>query len=747
VPANPGIVADVLPGLPAEVRATIESITADAPEGAPGAPMDALPPVLASPPWAGRGKRAKPVVVTGLVPPDLRSLSWAPGEREQWAEKGPRRWQGADWNDAVRGWESGELNERDQAQLLLNAPEELVRPLVGRWLSKNKDRQLWVATALAGRFGPDALPVALRAAEADAPKAGGVLLPFLAPEVAVLQASWFKRLKTAREHAVAWFDRHGLEAAMMLVPDAVGKAGTTRVNAEAALRHLAARHGDEAVIEVAARYGEDAARAVTAMLTADPLEIVPARVPKLPEWADPRVLPPVLLRGGEHALPVDAVGHLLTMLAMSRPEEPYAGIAIARDACDRASLAEFSWALFQRWEALGAPSTGGWAFAQLGLIGDDDTMERLVPLIRAWPSQGKYGRAVQSLDVLAAMGSDAALFSLYDFSQKAKTAGFRTKARQKIDQVAADRELTPEHLADRLVPRFDLDERGSMVLDYGPRRFTVGFDEQLKPYVLDEDDEALAPDAYKRFGRLKRDVQTVASDQIERLEHAMVWGRHWSPSEFQRLFIQHPLLWHIVRRLVWMAQTEDGAVTFRIAEDRTFADADDETATIPDGAPISIPHPVDLGGKQVAAWSEVFADYEILQPFRQLGRPVHTLDPGERATEHLARFEKAKSTLGRVYGLKNRGWSFSHPEHRLQAWLTCEIVPGRHVTLAISPGIYGSDADMQAEQTIDGMTTDPGGSATRTIAGIEPVTFDTLPPAVISELLTALTDLTGPPTT
>ena len=53
-------------------------------------------------------------------------------------------------------------------------------------------------------------------------------------------------------------------------------------------------------------------------------------------------------------------------------------------------------------------------------------------------------------------------------------------------EVAAGLGLTAEQLADRLVPDFGLDADGSMVLDYGPRRFVVGFDEQLKPYVADE---------------------------------------------------------------------------------------------------------------------------------------------------------------------------------------------------------------------------------------------------------------------
>jgi hypothetical protein len=754
--ADPELVARVLPELPTDARAKVESIATPA-SRPPDAPVEALPPVLAAPPWIGR-RRAKPVVVTGLVPPDLRSVSWAPGEREQWADLFVRPWE-ADWDEQIRNWSS--LTDYHQADLLIRGPEERVRPLVGRWWSESNWYRTHVLPAIAARFGLDALTLALRIAQASPATAGGLLLPFLAPEVAALQANWFKRLKTARQYAIAWFDRHGLEAAMMLVPDAAGKAGAARTNAEAALRHLAARHGDDAVIEVAGRYGDGAARAIAVMLATDPLEILPARVPKLPEWTDPRVLPPVLLRGGERALPAAAIGHLLTMLAMSRPDDPYAGIGIVRETCDRASLAEFSWALFQRWEALGAPSKENWAFTQLGLIGDDGTVDRLVPLIRDWPRQGDYARAVRALDVLAAMGTDTALLNLYDFAQKAKSGGFREQARQKIDQVAADLELTPEQLADRLVPDFGLDERGSMVLDYGPRRFTVGFDEQLRPYVLDgdgarrkalpkpgvKDDETLATAAYSRFTRLKREVRKVASDQIKRLERAMVWERRWSPGEFRRLFMDHPLIWHIVRRMVWVAETDTGTMPFRIAEDRTYADIDDEIITVPDTARIGIPHPVDLGD-QVPAWSEVFADYEILQPFPQLGRPVHTLGDGERATDRLARFQSAKAPVTKVLGLQSRGWVLASPQDGgYQPWLTREIASGRHVTLDLSPGIYAGDINLHPEQQIADLYLSPApqGGPTRPSTDTGNPTFDDLSPAAISDLLADLTDLTGTP--
>ena len=87
------------------------------------------------------------------------------------------------------------------------------------------------------------------------------------------------------------------------------------------------------------------------------------------------------------------------------------------------------------------------------------------------------------LDVLTEMGSEVALMNLYGISQKLKFKGLKNKAKEKVQEVAEQRGLTELQLADRLVPDFDLDARGSTTLDFGARQFTVGFDERLRPIV------------------------------------------------------------------------------------------------------------------------------------------------------------------------------------------------------------------------------------------------------------------------
>ncbi|WP_067824143.1 DUF4132 domain-containing protein [Actinomadura kijaniata] len=711
---HPEAAGTVLPELPAPARRVVEEIIADA--AVPEAPPEALPRLLVEPPWTRGRRAARPTVIGGLAVPDERAVVWNPGEREKWAPGlGATRFAGVDWEAEVREIREGHLPERGEAFTLTHAPEDLVRPLVEDWEGIELRYPADSVRALVARFGFDALPLALSWADTAPRVSGGALLPFRDAGVAAVMADWLVRRGTGRAVAQSWFRRHGTAVVPFLVPAALGPVGQERRNAEGALRFLAARSGADAVVAETRPFGEEAAAAIGEMLSVDPLEVLPARMPKLGAWATPALLPPLMLRDRSAALPDAAVGHLLSMMALSKPDDHYAGLAVVRELCDEASLRRFSWSVFQAWLDQDTPTKEMWALAQLGAFGDDATARRLTPLVRRWPGEGGTTRAATGVEVLAEIGTETALLCLHDITQRAKAKGLRARARERIEEIAAGLGLTPDRLADRLVPDFGLDARGSMVLDYGPRRFHVGFDEMLRPYVVDgdgsrlrtlprpagNDDPDLAPAAAKLFARLGKEVPATATAQVRRLEAAMLERRRWSAEEFGDLLVAHPLVWHLVRRLVWVAEDGDKTTAFRVAEDRSFADVHDDVLTLPASARIGVAHPVELGD-DLAAWAEVFADYEITQPFAQLSRPALALTDAERDDHRLTRFERAVVSCAALRRLHGRGWLRSSPPWEMDdaRWLVRRLAADRHVMIVVSPGIpYDTEDD--PDQTVE----------------------------------------------
>ena len=140
------------------------------------------------------------------------------------------------------------------------------------------------------------------------------------------------------------------------------------------------------------------------------------------------------------------------MLQISTLDSPYPGLKQLREICRPDSLAAFAWDVFEAWQAAGSPAKENWAFTGLALLGDDETVRRLTPKIRAWPGEGGHARAVMGLDILAAIGSDLALTHLNAMAEKLKFKGLQAKAREKVAAIAQARGLSAAELADRLVP-------------------------------------------------------------------------------------------------------------------------------------------------------------------------------------------------------------------------------------------------------------------------------------------------------
>ena len=241
------------------------------------------------------------------------------------------------------------------------------------------------------------------------------------------------------------------QAAVGLIPAAVGKAGDAKKAASAALQLLARSGHAGAVQEVSAqysaKYGSEVTSALEAIVGTDPRL---AKQPKAPSFWSPKILPPVTVGGV--ALPADALDNLRVMLTLNELDNPYPGLAGVLAACDRSSLGAFGWALFEAWSRAGMPPAEKWAFTALGVLGDDASVEKLVPLVRAWPGDGGHARAVIGIDVLRAIGTDAALIGIHGMAEHLKFDALQELAKQHIAAIAKARGLSVDALEDRLVP-------------------------------------------------------------------------------------------------------------------------------------------------------------------------------------------------------------------------------------------------------------------------------------------------------
>ena len=595
------------------------------------------------------------------------------------------------------------------------------------------DKAIEAWTALAGevsngsdvimhRFGLDALEGFLKSFGRAPQENMATAMKIGATELAPRMARAFNKLKTMREDAKQWILTYPEHTIAGVLPDALGSKGEARDHARAAILMLVNEQHEALVRDVAVRYAQpEVIEALNALLALDPLDNFPTKRQALPAFYTPQRWQRPCLHNGK-ALPDAALEHIGTMLRFPVTDGLYPGLEQLKAACTADSLATFAWDMFSAWLSAGAPSKDNWAFTALGVFGNNETARQLTPMIRTWPGESQHKRAVTGLEVLAQIGTDIALMQLNGIAQKLKFKGLREKAREKIAQIAEQRELTVAELEDRLAPDLGLDERGSMLLDFGPRQFTVSFDESLKPFIRDtqgkrfkdlprpnkSDDAELSADAVNRYKALKKDARAVAAQQVQRLESAMCQQRRWTHEQFRQFLVEHPLVGHLTRRLVWATYDADKQLThcFRVAEDNTYSTADDDEFQLPDNTvQIGLPHRLEISEQDIVDFGQLFTDYELLPPFSQLDRSCHALTEAEREALILDRWRDRQCASGRLAGLANKGWLRGEPQDA--GWIGCMMKQMGDWTAIIemSEGFcVGLPPDeFAAEQTVNGI--------------------------------------------
>lgn len=506
--------------------------------------------------------------------------------------------------------------------------------------------------------------------------------------------------KKHKAAARAWILRHPRHAAA----GAIALWGQDRKAAPAqrVLRFLDAQGLRATLIELSEAQG--LAADVVKMLDLDPLTAAARKKLKLPAFATPDALPPLVSPSGEQAS-AEVVEEELFRLASSNADEPHPAVPGANERYTADSREAFAWALFEAWLAAGADAKQVWCLQAVGFWGGDESAKKLTALAKKWPGEGAAKRAQWALDALANIGTDSALTSINLLAEKSRFPAFKTAAQEKIATIAEARGLGVEELADRLAPRLDLDEEDAAVLNFGPRRFTLSFDESLMPVLRDEDgkplkalpkpragdDKGLAKAATARFKALKQAAKAAASLQITRLERAMQQQREIPAAVFVEHFVSHPWMVHLAKRLVWSA----AGTRFRIAEDNTFSDQRDERWELPDGASVRVTHALELAEAERGAWASLLADYEIAQPFPQIDRPIHAMTAEEASASKSARFAGREVHVRQLLALEREGW---------RRWYDVAIDgferplgPGAGAVLHFEPGWHPSETIEEVE--------------------------------------------------
>ncbi len=259
--------------------------------------------------------------------------------------------------------------------------------------------------------------------------------------------------------------------------------------------------------------------------------------------------------------------------------------------------------------------------------------------------QGEHRAQLAALlAVLAANGHPDALALLQATASRHKMRTIQKTAVGLVEQVAQWRGWSAEELADRTVPTGGLDPDGLLRLSYGEREFTGRLTPELRIVLTDSSGKTLKtlPEARvsesslkvnaakKQLRAARKDAKAVLTLQSARLYEAMCGGRTWTGADWRTLLRGHPLVGLLVTRLVWLMTPAGGGeqVAFRPVEDGALLDADDGVVELSDEAVIRLAHGTLMGSREVAAWRDHLADYQVDPLFDQLTATAPQVETG-----------------------------------------------------------------------------------------------------------------------
>ena len=225
-------------------------------------------------------------------------------------------------------------------------------------------------------------------------------------------------------------------------------------------------------------------------------------------------------------------------------------------------------------------------------------------------------RRAQAEALLRAAGahpSTEALHLLLTIARRYRQKTIQALAVELIAEQAALRGWTPAQLADRTVPSAGLDDKGRLVLDFGPRQFIAALTQKLTltlhdsdpeapdvlgmarktlPAPVDADDAELAAEAKKELSQTRSELKRIVTAQRARLHEAMVVQQRWPAADWLGL-LRHPILGRLATDYVWAAHGPgDQVQLFRPTGAEKWGDSVD----------ITIAHAAVIDASLLQAW-------------------------------------------------------------------------------------------------------------------------------------------------
>ena len=225
--------------------------------------------------------------------------------------------------------------------------------------------------------------------------------------------------------------------------------------------------------------------------------------------------------------------------------------------------------------------------------------------------------------------------------------------------------MTPAQLEDEIIPNFGFTDLYYPYQTLKGQAFRAFISDDFKIRFLDENDKirksvpAQTPDELKnKFKVIAKEIRSLVKHQKQTLEQAMITERKWSKVDWEKHFLNKPLMFAFVQTLVWATYDKSGKIieTFMVAQDKALENVEYDEVELTENIYLGILHPLHLSSDDIEAWSTYIIDNEIKTPFDQLHRKVYTVEETMFSNKWLNLY--GGKTCSNIVGRgERRGWS------------------------------------------------------------------------------------------
>jgi hypothetical protein len=339
---------------------------------------------------------------------------------------------------------------------------------------------------------------------------------------------------------------------------------------------------------------------------------------------------------------------------------------------------------------------------------------RRIPMIGA-VSQ-KVGFA--GVQALGAMDCAEAVAQLTRLRARVKYTVALKLIEKSLQQAAERSGISKEELEDISVDGYGLDDQGarSFVIGDANAQLQLATDGSVSVSWRNADGKVLkSPPAYVRkafakeirlLGPLAKEIEQAFAAQRFRIESSFLAPRSIPFEHWRQIYVEHPLLGFLGRRLIWAFSDGkgwersgiwlSGRVCDAAGNPMELAGASDEAASA--SFKVRLWHPLTSDAAEVQHWRERIFSAAVRQPFRQAFREFYVVSEDERRTRMYSnRFAGIYLRQHQLASLcRARGWEYrlmgtdfdghnvptrNLPQWNMQAQVHVDLPPDRDAAL------------------------------------------------------------------